>query len=570
MNPTEAADFQCLLARLMEEVRANPTLTPEVHRAEREFFQANPTALQQDANAPLRFGEWFILERESDVLGGIPAALLAMADEERICLEDSMVGVFQVTGKNGGEHVVVDLQDDRTHDVAEAEGLDVSLGDLIIGRLFDGPLDVYIASVAMALQRDASALAAAFTEDTRAMDLGRRLSQAEIEHLLFRGRGQAGDDSQAAEPTGVPIEHLEADLEKCLTEGGIDPDDLSPTTISASLGGIPRPGLIIDPLLEKIAFDSEVDLEAAREIMLQIWQQRQLDSQQVPVADDDSTAGELGTDTAPAEDRRASSAAGEQPPADRGVDSSASGLGASIRARIDARLADGEDLEQVFAEADEMVGEPDVLAEEDEVLVDGNMRPLIAEYLWETEADRRGDTGVLEQLVVIQCEAPVPYRDLEDLTSSDLLRLLMQTYLGSTPGARTAQVGEAFAVLERFFGWCKEAQGFESAPLLDSVREDFLDHVARLDAAGLALSGTGPLDDIERNLFRVVTVAPDALEIAIEEGDDLVRVELAGASHDKLWPEDLLLTAVQVGADGTGKFIGMVVAMPPVARDLLG
>jgi len=512
------------------------------------------------------------LERESDVLGGIPVDLLPMSDDERQSLDDSMVGVFHLTGTNAGEYVVVDLQDDRTHDFAEVEGLDLSLGDLFIGRVFDGPLDVYIASVAMAVQRDARALAAAFSKDVRAMNLGRRLSQAEIEHLLFRGRGPAADDSQAAVASGVPVEHLEADLEKCLRAGGVGPDALSATSISASLGGIPRPGLIIDPLLEKIAFDSQVDLEAARQIMLQIWQQRQLENQALPAVEDDmpeSATRAASQESSPADDQEPTDHE-RLPQKDEGVDLSALGLGSDVRARIEAGLAEGEDLEQVFSEADQMVGHTEAVVEEDGLPVDGNMRPLIAEYLWETDADQGGDTAVLEQLVVIQREAPVPYRDLEEVTISDLLRLLMQTYLGSSPGARTSEVGAVFTALERFFGWAEETQCFELAPLLVSVREAFVDHVARLDLAGLALSGSKMADGIERKLFRVVTVAADAVEIAVEEGDELLRVELPGECRDKLCAEDLLLGAVQAGTDGSAEFVGMVIAIPPVARDLLG
>ena len=169
MDPTQASDFQRVLDELMETVRSKPTLTSEVCRAEREFFQANPGARDHDPSAMMRFCEWFLLERESDVIGGVPVRLLPMPAADRQRLEDSLVGVFQIQGSNTDEYVVVDLQGDTSHDVAHVEGVTLSTGDLLIGRLFEGPLDVYVASVSMAYQRDARALAAAFTKDTQAM-----------------------------------------------------------------------------------------------------------------------------------------------------------------------------------------------------------------------------------------------------------------------------------------------------------------------------------------------------------------------------------------------------------------
>ena len=246
------------------------------------------------------------------------------------------------------------------------------------------------------------------------------------------------------------------------------------------------------------------------------------------------------------------------------------GLGASVRARIEAGLADGRDLDQVFAEADEMVGGEDPADAEDRIEVDGNLRPLIAEYLWETDAGKTADADVLEQMVAIQYEAPVPHMDLDGMGLGDVLRLMMQTYLSSAPGERTARVGEVFAVLERFFHWAIRTQGFDLQPLLDGVREGFVDHVPRLEAAGLALSSNQTVDDHARALYRVVSVSQDSFEIVAEEGDTLVQVPAPPGCVDQLQAEDLILAAVRETEAGQAHFTGLVLVMPPVARNLLG
>lgn len=558
MNPLEADDIGGLLARLMEGVRDNPTLTAEVRRAEREFFQANPKALREDPRGLHRFREWFLLERESDVLGGIPVDLLPMSEAERESLEDSLVGVFLVSGSNSGEYVVVDLQGEATHDITQVDNLPLNPGDLIIGRLFDGPLDVFMTSTAMACQRAAKDLAAAFTRDVRALSLDRRLTQSEIEHLLFRSRAKTQQPAEPAPPS-VPLEHLEADLEKCLEEGGIDVEELSATAISASLSGLPRPGLVVDPLLEKIAFDSAVDLKRAQRIMLQIWEHRNAHPRPDPAPQAERSETKATEPSAP-------------PPEDPGHpdEPAGKGLGASILARIEAGMEKGEDLENLFTNADEMVGEPDLENPDQEQTVEGNLRPLITEYLWEIGPARRGDTEVLEQFVTTQCEASLPCLDLEAVTITDLLRLLMQAYLASAPGRRTVAVGESFAVLERFFRWAQETQEFELEPVLAGVRESFVDHVVRLESAGLGLSQIAGVDGPARSLYRVVTVAQECLEIAAEDGDELLRIDVPDECRENLRPEDLLLTAVRPTVGGQGTLAGMVIAIPAIARDLLG
>jgi hypothetical protein len=572
MSAHEADQIQALLTRLMGEMRENVPLAAEIARSEREFFQANPNALQKDPSARFRFQEWFLIERESDVLGVVPATCAKMSGEERESLTDSLVGVFCVTGSSTGEYLIEDLQDQTIHDLIRIDGAELETGDIIIGRLFEGSLDTFIASSVMSCQRDATALGIAFQKDFASMELDRRLTQAEIEHLLFRGRGAGGAEPM---PDDVPLERIEADLEACLVRGGAEGH--STTEISAALRQAPRPGPVTKPLLEKIAFDTEVDIEAVQRLLLQIWNYHQAHA----------TAKTTQPDLEPVEPTpEADEIPRPEPePLDEGPD-----LGRDVARRIQEGKENAENPSDVFADIERMVGvqpdpsfAPDSVdlsadhdTDGDEEPMDGDLRPLITEYLWET--GRNGvDVTILEELVRTQCESSVPRLELELVTSDDLFRLLVHTYLSSAPGDRTATVGQTFAVLERFYSWVEKSQSYELNDVIATARAEFVDHVARLEAAGLALSAgsstasaDASLGEPARNVLRVISVANTWIEVDPDESDNLVRIETASGISDNLFEGDVLLGTLHISTARRGSFAGMVVALPAIATNLLG
>ena len=574
MSAREADQIQALLTRLMEALRANDTSTAEIARAEREFFHANPSALRDDPAAPFRFQEWYLLERESEVLGAVPLTCLAMKDEERESLSDSLFGAFQVTGATAAEYTIRDLQGDTIHDLERIEELELEAGDLLVGRLFVGSLDVFVPSVALCRQGDSGALAAAFRKDVASLGIDRRLTQAEIEHLLFRGRGTGESESL---PDDVPLERLEADLEACLHRGGVE--DAPATAISSALKKAPRPGVVTGPLLEKIAFDTNADIEAVQRLMLSIWNHHQRHPSQSRSVPPMSMEASATSDVAP-----------RPAPVNDDLE-----LGAEVARRIKEGVDNEEDMADVFADIERMadmdpdpVGfRPDTVdlgaeppAEfatgSDESSVgdeesSGDLRPLIIEYLWETGNDAL-DIPVLEDLVRTQGEASVPKLYLEATTSTDLLRLLLRKYLESAPGERAAAVGSTFAVIERFYGWVERTQMYELSTTLQAVRVGLVDDVTRLEAASLELSAAarGAVAASARDLSRVVHVTPEWIEVAPDDGDDLVRVAIQGSESQNLRPDDLLLGRLQVDGATNGSFAGMVIALPGAVLNLLG
>lgn len=548
---TQTERHSTLLNELMAQCRADPRLQAEVLRAEREFFAANPKAPATDPGAPQRFAEWFLLERESDSLGEVPMTRLQLSEADRELLSDSLAGVFLVLGPSGQEVLIRDLQDDADLEIEAPPGVVLQADDMLIGRLYAGSLDTYLPSMALAAQRQAGALAAALRKDLRGMEIDRRLTQAEIEHLLFRG---SADAAEALEPE-QPLERLEADLEAALQKGGVDPEKVSATAISAALEAAPRPGPVVNPLLEQLAFDTKVDLQQVQELLLRIWNQHQ--ARQQTRAETEPDAEAPARPAAPAADEDLSP-----------------GLGAEVHRRLEEGLAQGGKVEEVFYEVERMLGgdapeEPDAgaLAAAGE----GDLRPLLQEFLWEVDEPAKDQVlrGHLERLLRTQLEAPVPVLDLERLQPADLLRMLLEVYLQARPGSRAAAVGDCFAAVEHFFTWAVETQQYELDPVLRTVREALVEPSVRLDLASVALGATALDGDGPPRLLRVVALSEGLMQLATLDEDQLHEVEIPEHAQVQLRSEDLVLAGLQ--PSGTrSRLCGLVVVLPALARDFLG
>ncbi|MDO8349412.1 MAG: hypothetical protein Q7T30_04190, partial [Planctomycetota bacterium] len=216
MTRNEARATEIAVLRLQQQLEQNPHLHAEVQRARRQFFgaEADARARRGDSDAgEHRFAEWFVLERDSEVLGAVPVALPALAEQVKELI-GSLVGVFAVTlaAQNGVE--ARDLQDEEDLELVVPDGT-LRPGDLLVGRLF--PLDngQWIPSSSAAVFRPGHDIGLAFQRDCTRLDLGRRLQQVELEHLLLRRADQTPSPTATA-VLPVPLEHLEADLDRLL------------------------------------------------------------------------------------------------------------------------------------------------------------------------------------------------------------------------------------------------------------------------------------------------------------------------------------------------------------------
>src|SRR5262249_10676199 len=142
----------------------------------------------------------------------------------------------------------------------------------------------------------------------------------ELEHLLLARRAPA--------PRAVvPIEPLEAELEQLLRRGGARE---SAVEISAALAAAARPGAGLGPLLDQLAFATDVGLDAARRLLAALG------------------LGEARPAAGPAR-------AGVEPLTPDEADA-APGLGERLARALDQGLAQQRDVDELFSQLEAMAG----------------------------------------------------------------------------------------------------------------------------------------------------------------------------------------------------------------------
>jgi hypothetical protein len=566
MRRDDAKATEIGVTKLARRLAEEPRLQPEIQRARREFFGQSrglgPVLPGAADLAEHRFAEWFALERESETLGAVPATIApfdALADD----LDGSTVGVFlvQQAGQNGV--FALDLQDEAILELGVPPG-SLQQGDLVVGRLFPGAQEQWEPSTACAVFRPGEPIGTAFLRDVKRLDLGRRLQQVELEHLLLHRPDQTASPTAAAAPA-IPLEHLEADLEQLLQDAG---GKYSAAVISQELARVARAGPVMGPLLDDLAFDTSVDLDRARQLLLQIWNAHHDEADAV-------AAGPVEADA------MVTPAPGES-------------LGELLVRTLDEGLAQKRDLEELFAQLERMAGiepEPEAADAVDAEAEDGDsgeddsgepaprradrgddgdgdLLPLVEEFLWETQAADQPIAAVLRSFVELQQNAPVPRTDLETVLASDLLRLLLHVYLGAGTGQRAKAVQDAFAALQRFYDWAEATHEMPVRAALADCRGGLLDHVARLDAAGAALS-TPAAGTPRPGILVVEDVGPQGFGVRDDEGGDHWLVSSVAASAN-LRVGDLVLGSLQPGAGGRGQqLVGPVVVLPAESKHLM-
>jgi hypothetical protein len=200
-------------------------------------------------------------------------------------LTESTAGVFEVTRVDPGRGVSLwDLA--ALHEYAVDEALGSQLlrpGDLIAGRIFPVAIDgapLHRLSRAAAMWRDPRLLAAVKKDLEHAREMRPahlrgtlRLRQSEIEAMFHTAVPQTAERADPSASGDQPV----ADARAVLEAGG-----LHPSTIEAMLGRLAReapgpasllPGAsdALGEILEELAFESNVDLEAARRALLLAW-----------------------------------------------------------------------------------------------------------------------------------------------------------------------------------------------------------------------------------------------------------------------------------------------------------
>ncbi len=568
----EIIQIRELLLQLLDRHAGEERLQAELGRARREFFGEERPAYARDEQslelAAIRFAEWYLLERSSEQLGEVPVQLLMQAvesgediaaDPELLSLlATSRAGVYITEATDESSVQVRDLQDGER---LELRGIPESIdpGDMVIGRLFELGAGAWLPSLALAILPATPELAIAYQKDLRRLGLDRRLSQAELEHLLFR---RWAENRQAA-PVGPPLERLEAELESLLMAADLA-DEYPSAAISAALKGSPAPGPVIGPILEQLAFDSDLDLEALRRLMLQIWTCQNQAQDQNESSPEPSAPQRPQPARSPKRSRESTKDSKEQ-----------LGLGERIAARLDAGISGKENIEELFQDLAGMIGAGDLDDEDNEAEVigsdAGDLEALVREFVWENNLSPADEVS-LARFIDCQKDAPLPKNVVEYLEEDDVLRFLLQSWLSAAPDDRLGCLHAQATILDRFFAWVRETQCVELQALRGLLEHPLVRDAERLDAAGKALSTSdqapvAKADEVE--LMRITQVLPDTLSLFIDRSSREVGAVIPAKASGHLQEEDLMLGRFEDRA-GRVRLLGMVVVLPGKLQHLLG
>ena len=404
-------------------------------------------------------------------------------------------------------------------------------------------------------------------------------TQAEIEQLMFAVRGAVAATVEPSEP----IEHLEAKLETLLRQAGSTD---SATDIAGALARSRTPGPVVGPLLDKLAFESDVDLGATQKILLKIWNHHHASPATPPRM---ARRDEVDVDTEPSTDEpRVEPRTPNKRPPSRFAPRPGESLGEAMARRIEEGIRNEEDVAAVFEQVEAMLGgdlgdnddaddanaaaasadeDADADGEDVGTFDDGDLEMLVREFVWETGADAVTQQ-VLDEWIADQRRAPVPRLDVEAIEADDLLRHLVRIYLQSPPTRRELQVRTVFTTIETFYRWVSETQGYDDLDAaLAPCREQFLASLHRVQAASLSLGGSDAPGAMQPQLYRVTDVAADGLGVVgIDDGE---RLRLAAKPKDLRAGDVVLAPLTRLGSD-RARVDGMAIVLPGSVEPLLG
>ncbi|MDF1797865.1 MAG: hypothetical protein P1V81_01710 [Planctomycetota bacterium] len=386
-------DLDELAAGLLE----SPELIEE-HEADLKAFIGplrNPAAIE--AGTLRRHREWFLLERESEAIGGaipLEAAFELRTTEDAgaamryAALRASRSGIFVVARLVPGDGFLLDELLGRGQYVVDDIELSTELepGDLLVGRIFprdianEGERTTWCLSSGAANLRNPELLEA-IERDVEAMRKRARgplrMTQAELEVMFFN----EVIAPEATEPVAVPDAVLPApveakaplaeqltDLRELLVEGGFGDERWSEIVDVLRARPMPVADLAVggdDPvgwILEELAFETDLDLADVRTRLLLLWRSLHDPHSGVESTHELTPAVRLDDEDGPSPE--------------------------AIRAaleRFDAARQAGGDVDALFAVLETELG-LEVDADADDHLVPdfpGVLGALVQEYLWD-------------------------------------------------------------------------------------------------------------------------------------------------------------------------------------------
>lgn len=264
------ADLEQGFRLYLDLAEADLDLARELDFSRLEYFSEGEPSDADAALAERRHQEWFLFERPSESQGGVPAETLAerapeVAPHAGVFL-NSLAGVFEVTSVDPERGVWLrDLFGLGEYPLDEPEAASAFVpGDLVVGRLFPVGDALFRLSPAAAVFRN-PVLLVALRDDAERLRAGRRgslrIAQPELERMFF-----APGSSETVDPVWLR-ETARAEL----VEGGADPalvDELFDALQEAARAGRAES---VTEALNRLAFDTPIDLDAARARLIELW-----------------------------------------------------------------------------------------------------------------------------------------------------------------------------------------------------------------------------------------------------------------------------------------------------------
>lgn len=443
---TSDSTLESSLVLLEELALEDPELRLEFLGSRSSFpeSQAGQADEARQRAAQRRHLEWFLLERPSEKLGGVPAQMLAEEWLERAdslerdgleALSGSMAGVFEVTGVSLERGVWLrDLFGFGEYPLLEPEAAtELSAGDLVVGRVFPVGDGLYRLSPAASCFRNRSLVEALHgdVERLRASRRGTlRIAQDELERLFFLPGALPATPSRSEVLRQTRSELTEVGLETHEVDALID--ELVQAAASGDEGG----GAVTE-VLNLLAFETEVDLERARRALADLW--AVLRAEEPASTPATASAEPLGTARA-ARNRR-----------------DMEDVRAALE-RFDEGRRSGRDLEALFSELEADLGLESSGGEDDDFAPDfpGVVGALVEEFIW--DASRVDGPTAAEGLASLRSlsEYAAPIGVFEELGARELVDFCARWSLdqGRLRDARGAR--ELLGALRAFCEWSEE------------------------------------------------------------------------------------------------------------------
>ncbi|MCA8980365.1 MAG: hypothetical protein KDC14_10095 [Planctomycetes bacterium] len=423
-----------------EAVETSAELRVEFEASRKAFFVDHDPSLgteEERSRAARRHLEWFLFERESRYAGGLPAQELLAGWRERAAAEApelleresawlaTHAGVFEVTSVEAGVGAWLhDVAGMGEFPVQDAAGSKVYReGDLIVGRLYPTDEIRYTISPAAAFYRNPQLLEALRRDLAKHRDASDqrvlRLAQIELERMFWSGPGSIAP----VDPVGDARAYLlEEGLDRRTVDGIFARLTAAPFEADSVVHGADD---ALAEIMSALAFDTELDLEAARRHLYYAW----------------------------------AALAGPKP-----ARHESAGREVDVRTAMeefDEDRARGLSVEESFAELERRLGLSDVEDDDEDAPAPdfpGAVAAIVEEYLWETAAKGAPeDEGSTEQLRVLGRFAE-PIGVFENLGARDLLVFASWWVLEHDVLRDEEDACKMLDALERFSRWAETEQ----------------------------------------------------------------------------------------------------------------